>query len=96
LGHNRRSTGTIRYSMQRAYAQRVTGPESLRDVETDSQLSIDSRKIGRGKKPHGAYLHAGKHTGAIAPVQEAREAVSTIRMRSAAFLAPSFFMILAR
>jgi CheY-like chemotaxis protein len=30
------------------------------------------------------------------PAQEAREAVSTIRMRSAAFLAPSFFMILAR
>src|ERR1700692_693527 len=28
------------------------------------------------------------------PAQEAREAVSTIRMRSAAFLAPSFFMIL--
>ncbi len=30
------------------------------------------------------------------PVQDAREAVITIRMRSAAFLAPSFFMMLAR
>lgn len=64
------------------------------------QETVDTNRIGTRKayapRAQPVFDTERSHSGEPMPAQVSPAAVSTVRIRSVAFFAPSFFMMLAR